>query len=143
MKCSSACVLIRLVLKAIRAFLTGEVRVVSAWYQSFGLQISRTRRIRTKRKNSPEIGLVISNTNDSLEMGSVVSQNECEEYIFKDENNFFFENVNQLFVFEYYFYIDLDNQVYKDFAYTSDPRVFEVLIYWIDIESHYSRPWMF
>ena len=36
----------------------------------------------------------------------------------------------------------MDNPVYIDFAYTSDPRVFEVLIYWIDIESHSSRPEM-
>ena len=33
----------------------------------------RTRHIRTIRKNSSDIGLVISNGNDSLEMGSVVS----------------------------------------------------------------------
>ena len=37
-------------------------------------------------------------------------------------------------------YIDVDNPVYTDFAYTSDPRVFEFLIYWIDIELHSSRP---
>ena len=38
-----------------------------------------------------------------------------------------------------YFILNLDHPVYIDFAYTSDPRVFEVLIYWIDIESHSSR----
>ena len=37
-------------------------------------------------------------------------------------------------------YIDLDNPVYIDFAYTSDPRVFEVLIYWVDIESPSKSP---
>ena len=36
----------------------------------------------------------------------------------------------------------MDNPVYIDFAYTSDPRVFEILIYWIDIESHSSCPEM-
>ena len=36
----------------------------------------------------------------------------------------------------------MDNPVYIDFAYTSDPRVFEVLIYWIDIESYSSGPKM-
>ena len=41
-----------------------------------------------------------------------------------------------------FIYIDVDNPVYIDFAYTSDPRVFKVLIYWIDIESHSSRPEM-
>ena len=38
--------------------------------------------------------------------------------------------------------MNLDNPVYIDFAYTSDPRVFEVLIYWIDIDPHSSRPEM-
>ena len=37
---------------------------------------------------------------------------------------------------------ELDSPVYKDFAYTPCKRVFEVLIYWIDIESHSSRPEM-
>ena len=41
-----------------------------------------------------------------------------------------------------FIYIDVDNPVYIDFAYTPDPRVFEILIYWIDIESHSSRPEM-
>ena len=57
----------------------------------------------------------------------------------KSENNFCFENLIQLYVFEYLLILNLDNAVYKDFAYTSDLRVFEVLIYWIDIESHSSR----
>ena len=39
-----------------------------------------------------------------------------------------------------FIYIDVDNPIYIDFAYTSDPRVFEVLIYWVDIESPSSRP---
>ena len=56
------------------------------------------------------------------------------------KTNFCFENLNQLFVFDYLFYIDLDSPVYKDFAYTPCKRVFEVLIYWIDIELHSSRP---
>ena len=34
----------------------------------------------------------------------------------------------------------MDNIVYKGFAYTRHERIFEVLIYWIDIESHSSRP---
>ena len=38
-----------------------------------GLPSSRTRHIRNIRKNSSDIGLAISNENDSLEMGSVVS----------------------------------------------------------------------
>ena len=59
---------------------------------------------------------------------------------FSNENKFCFANLNQLFVFDYLIYIDVDNPVYIDFAYTSDPRVFEVLIYWVDIESHSSRP---
>ena len=37
------------------------------------------------------------------------------------------------------FVLNLDNRVYKDFAYTRHERIFEVLIYWIDIESHSSR----
>ena len=41
-----------------------------------------------------------------------------------------------------YIYIELDSPVYKDFAYTPCKSVFEVLIYWIDIESHSSRPEM-
>ena len=36
----------------------------------------------------------------------------------------------------------MDNLVYKGFAYTRHERIFEVLIYWIDIESHSSRPEM-
>ena len=36
--------------------------------------------------------------------------------------------------------MNLDNPVYIDFAYTSDPRVFEVLIYWVDIESPSKSP---
>ena len=40
------------------------------------------------------------------------------------------------------FVLNLDNPVYINFAYTSDPRVFEVLIYWIDIDSHSSHPEM-
>ena len=42
-----------------------------------------------------------------------------------------------------FIYIDLDNPVYIDFAYTSDPRIFEVLIYRVDIEPHSSSPTMF
>ena len=38
--------------------------------------------------------------------------------------------------------LNLDNPIYKDFAYTRHERIFEVLIYWIDIESHSSRPEM-
>ena len=34
----------------------------------------------------------------------------------------------------------MDNRVYKDFAYTRHERIVEVLIYWVDIESHSSRP---
>ena len=102
----------------------------------------RTRHIRTIRKNSSDIGLVISNGNDSLEIGSVVSQNECEEYIFQIKMKFFFvlkiklnySYLNILFV------LNLDNLVYEDFAYTRHERIFEVLIYWIDIESHSSSP---
>ena len=56
-----------------------------------------------------------------------------------NENKFRFENLNQLFVFDYLFYIDQDNPIYKDFAYMSCKRVFEVLIYWVDIESCSSR----
>ena len=31
----------------------------------------------------------------------------------------------------------MDNPLYKGFAYTRHERIFEVLIYWIDLESHY------
>ena len=34
----------------------------------------------------------------------------------------------------------MDNRVYKGFAYTRHERIFEVLIYWIDIESHSRHP---
>ena len=34
----------------------------------------------------------------------------------------------------------MDNLVYKGFAYTRHERIFEVLIYWIDIESHSRHP---
>ena len=59
--------------QSIWAFLTGEVRVVSAGIRALVDKAQRTRHIRTIRKNSSDIGLVISNENDSLEMGSVVS----------------------------------------------------------------------
>ena len=36
----------------------------------------------------------------------------------------------------------MDNRVYIDFAYTRHERIFEVLIYWIDIESHSRHPEM-
>ena len=48
----------------------------------------------------------------------------------------FYTYLNILFV------LNLDNPIYKDFAYTRHERIFEVLIYWIDIESHFSRPEM-
>ena len=38
--------------------------------------------------------------------------------------------------------MDVDNRVYIDFAYTRHERIFEVLIYWIDIESYSSGPKM-
>ena len=40
------------------------------------------------------------------------------------------------------FVLNLDNPIYKDFAYTRHEHIFEVLIYWTDIESHSSRPEM-
>ena len=61
---------------------------------------------------------------------------------FSNENNFCFENLNQFYVFDYLFILNMDNLVYKGFAYTRHECIFEVLIYWIDIESHYSRPEM-
>ena len=36
----------------------------------------------------------------------------------------------------------MDNLVYKGFAYTRHERIFEVLIYWVDIESHSRHPGM-
>ena len=36
----------------------------------------------------------------------------------------------------------MDNRVYIGFAYTRHERIFEVLIYWVDIESHSSCPGM-
>ena len=59
------------------------------------------------------------------------------------KTNFCFENINQLFVFDYLFILNMDNQVYIDFAYTRHERIFEVLIYWIDIGPHSSSPEMF
>ena len=50
---------------------TGEVRVASVGIRA--LLARRTRHVWTIQKNSSEIGLVISNENDSLEIGSVVS----------------------------------------------------------------------
>ena len=50
-----------------------EFRIVSFGIRALVYKAQRTRHVRTKRKNSSEIGLVISNENDSLEMGSVVS----------------------------------------------------------------------
>ena len=44
-----------------------------SWYQSFGLQSPRIRHIRTERKNSSEMGLVMSYKDNSSEIGSVVS----------------------------------------------------------------------
>ena len=60
----------------------------------------------------------------------------------KMKTNFSFENLNQLFVFDYLFILILDNSVYKEFAYTPCKRIFKVLIYWIDIESHSRHPEM-
>ena len=36
----------------------------------------------------------------------------------------------------------MDNLVYKDFAYTRHERIIEVLISWVDIESHSRYPGM-
>ena len=47
--------------------------LVTVGIRALVYKAQRTRHIRTIRKNSLEIGLVISNRNDSLEMGSVVS----------------------------------------------------------------------
>ena len=56
------------------------------------------------------------------------------------KTNFCFENLNQFYVFEHLFILNLDDLVYKDFAYTCHERIFEVLIYRIDIGLHSSRP---
>ena len=61
---------------------------------------------------------------------------------FSNENNFCFENLNRFKRFDYLFILNLDNRVYKEFAYTRHERIFEVLIYWIDIESYSSGPKM-
>ena len=36
----------------------------------------------------------------------------------------------------------MDNPIYKGFVYTRHERIFEILIYWIDIESHSRHPEM-
>ena len=52
---------------------SGKFRSFHRGIRALVYKAQRTRHIRTIRKNSLEIGLVISNGNDSLEMGSVVS----------------------------------------------------------------------
>ena len=47
--------------------------VVTVGIRALVYKAQRTRHVRTIRKNSSDIGLVISNENDSLEMGSGVS----------------------------------------------------------------------
>ena len=65
MKCSSVCVLFCLVLTVIRSFSSlrrpGKFRVASFSIRALVYKAQRARHIRTIRKNSSDIGLVISN----------------------------------------------------------------------------------
>ena len=87
-----------------------------SWYQSFGLQSSRTRHIRTEWKNSSEIGLETSYKNDSLEIGLIF--NNTLEWVrrvlfLKNKLSFeIFELIIRIWVF--YFKLILDYRVLGD-----------------------------